>query len=507
MAERHASSDLARVGAHMVLALATLAVIGPQLGRGVMLWDQGEVVFLAQALASGGVPGIDFVVNAYGPGRYLVTAGGFLAFGKSLNVLWGLFLLLRLGISAAAYELALRTLPSRVAVLAWVLPAALLLLPGPLHKGFFVLGTLLLALSFVIWLDDPTPRRALAVGLLLAAVATFRVDLGVFGAAVFFIAAWPVPERSGQIFLVWGPLVLVMATFLAAVGAVGGGEAMAAVVDQVVDDIAKNNRIAYPFMPGLEELIEGASPGRLLLWAPLPVYLLLFVVLGVSPSSARAKLGVVLLLGVATCNQVRMKPEFGHLLQALPLAYLAWTLIAVRLFDAERSPGRRFAAALFASALPLVVLVPTLTEHRGSVYTGSFTIAEERVHALDTEMGTVLLNSGEHARLERILRFLRTAPPGPLWVPTNQPLIYGLSGREDVTGHVGLIYFADDPAREDRLIRRLVERPPAVVVYIDDTIEGPGRRLRAAAPRVHTFMQENYRTVRTHGDVEMMIRR
>ncbi len=498
--------DLPRIGAHVGLALATVLVITPQLGSGLMLWDHGEVVFFAQQILDFAVPGLDYTVNAYGPGRYLLMAALFGTFGASLTAMWVVFLLLRIGITACAFELGRAVLPARARALAWVAPIALILLPGPLHKGFYVLGALALALGLVRWLEHPTPRRALGFGALLACVATFRMDLGAFGAVIFFIAAWPVPKRSGQIVLVWGSLLLTVAAFAAAILAMGGVEAVSAVADQIVDDVAKNNRIRHPVMPGLGTLLGGAGLGDWLMWSPLPVYVGLFAVLGLSPSGRRSKLGVVLLFGIATCNQIRMKPEFGHLLQTLPLVFVAWSLVSARLLEAQRGPGRTVVALVFASLLPALVLGATLQDHRGSVYTGSFTIPEARTEVLETEMGSVRLNQGEHLQLERILRWLKRAPPGPLWVPTNQPLLYGLSGREDVTGHVGLIYYADDRAREDRYLARLEANPPPVAVYIDDTIEGPGRRLRAAAPKVHTYLMENYRTVRTVGDTEMMIR-
>jgi len=499
--------DLPRIGAHVGLALATVFVITPQLGAGLMLWDHGEVVFFAERMRALEVPGVDYTVNAYGPGRYLLMAALFGTFGASLKAFWLVLLALRIGITACAFELGRAVLPARVRALAWVAPIALLLLPGPLHKGFYVLGALALALGLARWLDDPTPRRALGFGILLATVATFRMDLGLFGALIFFIAAWPVPKRSGQIVLVWGSVLLTVGACAGAILALGGVESLTAVADQIVDDVAKNNRIAYPVMPSLGALLDGGRLGEWLLWSPLPVYVGLFAVLGLSPGPRRSKLGVVLLFGIATCNQVRMKPEFGHLLQTLPIAYVAWSLVAARLLEAERGPGRLVAAVVFAAVLPGLTLVATLQDHRGSVYTGSFTIPAERTRALETELGTVRLNAGEHARLERILRWLKRAPPGALWVPTNQPLLYGLSGREDVTGHVGLVYYADDAAREERYLARLRAAPPPVAVYIDDSIEGPGRRLRASAPKVHSWLRDNYRTVRTVDDVEMMIRR
>lgn len=496
-----------RLVAHVALALGTIVVLVPQLGRGVMLWDHGEVVFFAQQFLDGNVPGIDYTVNAYGPGRYVLMATLFGSFGKSLSLLWGVLLLLRLGITACAYEIGLRVLPHRARGLAWVAPLALIALPGPLHKGFYVLGALALTLALLRWIERPVPRRALYYGFVLATVATFRMDLGFFGAAIFFVAAWAVPKRSGQIVLAWGPVILTAGAVAAAILAMGGFEAVAAVSDQVWDDIAKNNRILYPVMPGLGALMAGARLGEWLMWSPLPIYLGLFAVLGLSPGPSRSKLGVVLLFGLATCNQVRMKPEFGHLLQTLPIAYVAWSLVVARLLEAERGPGRATVAIVVASMLPILVLVATLQDHRGSVYTGSFTIPVERTKELKTAMGTVHLNVGEHSQLDRILRWIRAAPEGPLWVPTNQPLLYGLSGRADVTGHVGLIYYADDADREARYLARLQANPPAVAVYIDDTIEGPGRRLRAAAPRVHTYLRENYVTVRTLADVELMVRR
>ena len=517
------------LAAHVALAIVTVLVFLPQMGRGLMLYDLGEVTYFVDALRRGAVPGLDFVVNAYGPGRYgLFTVLTRWIDLPDLSVYAGLFVGLRVVISALALEVGLRLLPG--ARRPWILlPLALLLLaPGPLHKGFYLAGSLALALALLVYLEAPSRGRAMAYGLVLPVVAVFRLDLGGFGALAFTFAILGDRRRLPHLLLGALPITLGLALVAARLAGQQDG-ALVTVVAQLADDILKNQTIRWPTFPSPIELITQPSLDRALLWTPVAVYGALLLALlrsarwgfGVDPVDRR-RLAVLLLLGVLTCNQVRMKPEFGHLLQAGPLLWMTLAVLLSRLAqgwppheapgpDTPRPPTPRRAGILTAAAL--TVAVPALLAaniagaHRGSIYTGSWTIPAQRTFILDTALGRTWLNQGEHAELAPLLEDLAARPPGALWVPTNQPLLYALTGRRDVTGHVAVVYFAENPTRERIVIGRLEDGQPALAVYVDDSIEGPERRLENAAPHVHSYLLTQYEEVQRHGRFVVMLRR
>ncbi len=491
--------------AGLVLVILTALVIAPQLGSGLVLYDVGEVFYFADAIGRGLRPGIDYTVNAYGPGRYLLMAGIFSATGPSLAA-WGAVLLAsRLGITALAWAVGRRFLPPRWALLPVL---CLLIAPGPLHKGFYLLGTLALVWALLRYLERPGRRQAGVFGLILVAVACFRLDLGAFGGLAMLLVGGSRRDRWRDGVVAFAPLgwgLLLSGLALAAVGSLGP------VLAQMADDVLKNQRIHHPSFPGPGRLLSG-DVDAVFLWLPVAVYAALATHFlwtvrregDVVPIDERRRVALLLLLGGLTCNQVRMKPEFGHLLQAGPLLWLACALLLERL--GRRGRGRQAASMALALALVGGLAGHTLGKHRGSVYTGSFTIRGERDQVLDTRLGAVRLNPGEFAELEPTLRWLDAQPPGPLWVPTNQPLLLALSGRRDVTGRVGVVYYADSRAAQRDVIDRLETHRPALAVFVDDTIEGPERMLGVAAPRVHSYLLTNYVDVERHGRFRLMRR-
>jgi hypothetical protein len=478
-----------------------------------MLYDLGELVYFADALREGQVPGRDFAINAYGPGRYLLLAGLWELFGRSFSVIWGLFLVLRLAITACSWELSRRVLKGPWAYLPVLL---LILAPGPLHKGFYLLGTLVLALAFVLrvgWDRWGQGATWFGLGTLIAVVALFRLDLGGFGGLVALFVLFATRSPLRMLLPLALPLALGLggaAAFLVSLG----GDVLPAVLAQLGDDIFKNQTIAYPVMPGLAELLALRSWSPFFLWSPLPVYGATLVVLvrhwkrdpqgRLAPASLA--LACVFLLGLLTCNQIRMKPEFGHLLQAGPMLWLCCAVVLRRLASGG-GPGRRVVSYGLALAVLGGLMVTTVTINRGNLYTGGFTIPWGRDISLPTPLGPVDLNAAEHAELAPMLETLSAFPPGPLWVPTNQPLYFALTGRSDVTGHVGVVYYADNLVRQIEIIGRLEATRPRLAVFVDDSIEGPERTLAKAAPQIYSYMMTHYEPLVTYGRNQLMKRR
>lgn len=483
---------------HVLLAAATAAVVWPVLRCGLLLHDVGELFWFVDALAGGGVPGVDHAVSGYGPGRYLLVWGLFELFGERLVVVRALLLAVWLAAAAMAWELARRYLP---AGRAWLPVACLLLAPGPLHKGFFVAGTLALALALLAFSRRPDGRTALGFGAVLAAVGVLRLDLGAFGGLAFaaVLLATPGRARTASLALAAAPGVVVLG-LLALWTAFQGSGALEGSAASVLADAWANQQIGHPSFPGPRALLAPGSLDAWLLWLPLPVYGVLACLAINERRHGRPALhlGILLGLGVISLNQVRMKPEYGHLLQAGPLLWLAAAVVASRL---------KRGGALLSCLVPVALLAATLGPHRGDPYTGSFTIPWERDVVLETRLGPARLDAEEAAEIGGILRWLDSQPPGALWVPTYQPLLYALSGRRDVTGFPSLLQYGRSPRARALVLRRLEAARPGLAVFVDDTPEGPEMRLPATAPELHDYLLSHYVEAGRAGRAVLMVAR
>ena len=473
-----------------------------------MLYDLGELVYFTDALLAGSVPGRDFAHNAYGPGRYLLLAGLWTIFGRSFDVIWGLFFVLRLGITAVSWELSRRLIRG---AWSWLPPLLLIVFPGPLHKGFYLLGTLLLALGLLhvtsrnAW-HQPQPWLSLGWG--AAALSFFRVDLGGFALLLGLVLLVVTGAPGRRLVPLFAPMAVGASLLAGVLLYLGGSEALIASAGQVLDDVWKNQTIAYPTMPGGAELLAATSPIPYLLWSPLPIYAALALVLWRRRSRESewsppllATL-IVLLLGLLTCNQIRMKPEYGHFLQSTPMLWLALAVLAQQAWS--RGLGLRLAATFAVLAVFVALMIATVSFSRGNIYTGAFTIPQDRDRQLSTPLGAVDLSPGEYAELAPLLETMAAFPPGPVWVPSNQPLYPALLDRPEVTGHSSLVYYADNLERQVEIIAKLEEERPRLAVFVDDSIEGPERRLEQAAPQIYRYLHANYEPMVTYGRNRLM---
>jgi len=472
-----------------------------------MLLEVGEISFVVDKLLAGLVAGRDFAVPSGGPGSYLLFATLTELFSPFLESYWSVVLFLRVGVSALALELGRRILP-----FAWpVLPlACLLVAPGPLSSSFFVAGTLSLALAFVHYLRAPGWRRAMALGLVVLGVGFFCLDLGVFG--VFGTAAVCLSSKRRRPHLSFGLLPPLAALALALSSSGVEAEALAAMAGRVwVEGV------------GVAAGSSAHPGGRHLVFLGLP--LVVYVVLLVRwrrPTREPAAPLLLAGLGILVLRPLGGAMDFAGFLDAAPLLYFAVALVlsgpregSDDLPAGGRSPKATGLAVALAALLPIALATHTGAAHRGLLHTGSWTIPHERTVLLETRIGSAWLTPAEHAELEPLLVWLeRDAPPGPLWVPTDQPLYYALSGRPDVTGHASLDSYADSEADQDRVLSRLQRaRPPVAVVRppVPSGADGgpsPGEgRLEAAAPRVHAYLVEHYEEVRRFGSNRVFLRR
>lgn len=473
---------------HLGLAVLTVAVLGLQLRPGPMYYDLGELLLYTQAVLDGRTPGVDVVVNGYGPGRYLLLAVLIAVTGMSpLAAAWAVFVALRVVLSSLLWELGRRMLPTRWA---WVPVAGMLLAPGPPHKGFFLVGTVALALAARPLLRDPDRRALLRFGAVVGVAAVFRLDLGLFGALL--LTGFAVRARSARLWLTGAAIPAGVLLLLVAVPAAMG--VLGPVLSQVAHDVLVNQRVPWPTFPSPGELVTTPSVSRALLWAPVVILggLALSLRRGGRPAE-----WLLVVLGVLVANQVRMKPDFGHLLQTGPILWTCAALLGARL-------GRSGAALVAVLGGSLVVA--TAMEQRGSPYTGAWTIPLVHTEPVETRAGTLWAARGEAEGLRGVLRWVE-AREGDLWIPANEPLLYALTGRPDRVGVVGLLYVADDPERQADLLARLERARPTLAVFRDTTMEGPTRHLRRAAPPVAGYLDVRYVEELRIGEWSLRVRR
>lgn len=503
-----------RLVVHAVLAATTVAVFWPLLGRGLQMPEVGELFFYADAMRAGLVPGVDYAVDVTGPGRYVLLSVLFELFGRSLAPVWGLLLFVRLAISGLAWELARRYVDDTRAVLPVV---CLWIAPGALPGGFVMAGVLALALALALYLEQPSRGRAVALGLVLAVVAWFRLDLGLLGVVATGLVTLGVRARRGDLGVALAPL--------------GGGllgsaarlhlrheECLRAVVGQLGDGAASAWAQRHPRMPGWSELSAFDSGDPWLLWLPVPVYLMLLLVLAravglggrdATTAVRRRKVGLLLLLGAPALFPLLLRADAGRLLQVAPLVWLTLTLLLARQEDFALGLGQRgrsWAARAAALAIPFVLGLHLVSSHPDDLSTGTFTLGQERVLSLQTRIGEVWLNPRERDTLAPLLAHLERLPAGPLWAAGHEPLLYALAGRADVSGFASVAGFAGSRPRGRLVIDRVEAARPPVAVYSEGSARGPKLLLSVASPRVHAYLLSSYEEVARYGDWVVMER-
>lgn len=166
-----------------LLVLLTLTFV--HVGYGINLVDEGYLWYGAQRTAAGEFPLVSF--QAYEPGRYLWVAWWMRMTGDDgiLVLRWSGVAFEALAIAAVSLVAFQQTRSAVVSILAGVVCVLFLC---PWHGRFEPSIAVLEAAVLAGWIERPSPRRYLLVGVFLGAASIFNVYLGAYGLFGFLVA-------------------------------------------------------------------------------------------------------------------------------------------------------------------------------------------------------------------------------------------------------------------------------------------------------------------------------
>lgn len=487
-------------------ALATGLLLSPAVGASYAPWDVGELHFYSRRILDGAVPGRDYVVSAYGPLNYGIAAV-VLSFGGSVLLHWDwLFLVLRIGATLVLLRIGQHVGLGAWAVLPPILAAAV---PGPLHKASYVL-----AATVVGWLFVTAGDRRIGEwrrGVVLAPILAVRPDLFAFaiggitvlrGSEIRVAGAEPSTGRElARCLGRWaGPGLMVALLWLLSLW-LRDDRAPGLVFGQVLRDALANQRIAEPRFPGPVDLLRGIHPDGLWLWL-LPFAAGTLLLTWFRGRTSRAVALPLLLFLAVVANQVRMKADLSHLLQTGPALWLV-AVVVVRAWTGAAAITIRRAVAVGLALAPVAFGAALVADHPGDPYAGGVALRGTPARTMWTALGPLRVAEETAQWLEPALLWMRdVVPEGPIWVPTYQPLLPALAGRPTYGAAPGLLYWANDDAGRAALLDDLDRGPPAAVLFIDDSPEGPALHLGIAAPELKAWMDRNTRITRRFGPAE-----
>ncbi|RME02915.1 MAG: hypothetical protein D6812_05670, partial [Deltaproteobacteria bacterium] len=339
----------------------------------------------------------------------------------------------------------MRLLPAPLAFLATLV---WLLVPGHLHKAFFVFFPVMgLLIVLRVAEGKSAPWQA---GLLSAVALLFRYDVGVFTALLFWgMLASSSGEEGGlkgsSPFRRLPPRVAAglewSLAFLLPLGAAlplfGVTEMWTQVRIQtrVIGGGASRVSIPYPSLTRLLDAPFGWEGFRVLLfYVPLVVYAGGAFLLFRRSGRTRRALALFLLLSLCLFNQVFWQSNLAHLFQAIPLVP---ALLLFLIVSGMARLRRRWRSCL----LPLAVggcLAPFLYFHLfvcEDPATGSLAMRRFMKGRLSIPHARVVYFSGRIAEIEETVRIIErlTRPEEPIFVFPQDALYYFLARRKNAT--------------------------------------------------------------------------
>ena len=529
----------------IVSALLPLALLGGALlyyysfhDHGIIPNDEGHLVHLAERMHAGEVPGLDFHLDTYIFGRYVLLSALFdAAGGPDLLVERYLWVGLRALCVLLLFLIGRRLMPALYAAGA---SAFVLVLPGPWHKTPYAFTALLGLWTLFVFLRRRRIPALILMGAATAAGLLLRQDVGLIVLAVssgaLFLAATGFkrptesgnasgscaispgsaagPDSSGSWFkryVAWQGLYLgATLLFLApAVIYLIMHDALGPTFHQCFVEKIEQHLGLFNFIPRLEKMWAGGDTlGVVYFLIPPLIFLgaaLLLLIRALRRAPCPCFVECLALFGVAllTINQAYNHALIIRLLQcAPPLVLLAglvtWFFADLCLPALTGSPKKARPYVEVAVPLTFTLLLglcalEIMTSNResnlGVEYRGSVATYDAKNRPLQAERAPVLVAPEKADLLNRATAWIdeRLPPEGTLFVASNDSILYFLSKRRNPTRYAKFFMPGEAPSRPGKVLAELQRTRPDLIVATARIL-----RERKDHPGIR-FIQENYR--------------
>ena len=500
---------------------------------GFNIWDEGGFANGTLRTLNGEKALQDFNPNGYLPGRYLYAGVFFKLFGIDVQSLRIAVLLFTPAMVLMVYAAARKLMPPGFAGLAAL---CMLSAPSMYYNRFFPFFAVLNLYLLMQAVDKRQTQAWLWVcaGILMSGY--FKIEIALIAALVSALTAGLLyvsrppnndPALSSEKNLTPVSSLQNKATTTAVLALTGllcalvlfflNNDYMRKVFQLVFDA----HRVwgnpfpdILPFFSLSSELGPHQMFERMLFYLPIWTYAITAVLLGLRwlkktphPKRKNIHLIIVLSFGIGVYGLVIWRAGFDNLLRTLPPFYILFCWLLHRMHRRAlyvsthlkiTHPSllviRKTAIHMIAVALP-VLFVYEMNVHHG-FYAGSIGALKQETRPVQLARMAVRTHPAEAQWLEQIVDRIEiySDPGNPILALPLNPVFYFLTGRINPTPYDWILPgMLDEPAQK-KLVQRLKQAMPKLIVYVDIPIDGlEERRLSNYAPVLFQFIAEHYR--------------
>lgn len=479
-------------------------------------FDEGIIAVASQMWLSGKVPYKDFFIAMYPPGQIYALGIIFKIFNYSLIAGRIYAVLLSVGLTMLVFFMTRAITKNTAASLfAWLaalssLAPRLGAIPTPIWPGIFL--SMLSIYLFMVYLERPKKLFIFLAGLACGTAIFFRHDIGLFAAISIFIPLFVRAFRKRSLkdaVIFAAPVFLITGVWVAYF-------VKASAFKDLIDSLImftfvhqKTASIAFP-LPCLDlKMIFHGSLGFISInqfYIPIIVYAcaFLFMLSAKIEESTKASMYAILLFGILTFNQVRIRTDPAHLLTVISPAFILSGFILNKIFSVKLSMRPvivvKYITALLIVSLIALLIIKNTDKYIKNTYTKPY---RGRIVKTVFDRGGVYIPAREAGDVFNAVEFLKNNT-----IKGEKIYIGNASHDKDDFGGATLIYFLADRAPSTKfyeILPGLITRKEVQeeIIYSLDSEnvrmlviqeEGP-----AGSSALDRFIRSNYKPAASFG--------
>jgi len=501
-------------------------------------FDEGIILVACQELLAGKMPYKDFFIVMYPPGQIYVLAFLMKVFSSPIIIgrIYTVFVSSAISI-LVFYITRLLTKRFLIAIFSWFLVLVSLAprlgaIPAPIWPGIF-LGIFSLY-AYMLYLDNQSRTYILATGVLAGLSVLFRHDIGIFLiisilASLFVRLIYKKDTFREIILFIAGFLIIILPCIIYF--------AQKSAIKDMIDSL-----ILFPFVHEKTAALSFPKPcfnpnmifhGSLYFikanqyYIPILVYFFTFIYLlgrffkGVLAEKENIMLLVVLIFGILTFNQVRIRTDPAHLLTVIQPSVILFGFMLKDTSSAKFNFKIRILLKYAFTGLILFLFILLAVKNVDKYIKNAFRKAYKQ-DIIETRFagGNIYLPKEEKDEVANTVRFIRdnTHPKEKIYVGNTvhwkddfggSTILYFLSDRLPSTKYYELLPgLVTDQEVQKEIVESLSRDRVNLVVLQDVDFRASDKN---KAPKesliLDTFLEKTYRPVKKYGKYNIYKRR